>query len=96
MIVAFNKRVACTPFTSLSLEKEGKTFAHVKEKTTLFELKVVFETEDFDTVPGQSVWVRGDTKTLQWAKDVFEVQGKQFILVPREYIQLVTLPGETP
>lgn len=103
MILVPNKRVACEPFSSLAMEQQGKTFVHVKEKTSLFPLKVLFETS---WTHGQTpyhqddiVWVRGDTKVLQWAKDVFEVQGKKFILVPEEYIQLRScgsMPEEAP
>ena len=92
MMICPNKRVACEPFQSLALEKEGKSFVTVKEKTTLFPMKVVMstvsETGSEKYHVGDTVWVRGDTKVLQWAKDVFEINGQKFILVPEEIIQV--------
>lgn len=100
MMIVPNKRAACEPFSSLAMEQQGKNFVHVKEKTTLFPLKVVMNTVSEDGGvryhEGDTVWVRGDTKTLQWAKDVFEIAGKKFILVPEESIQVHLVGQEKP
>lgn len=92
MMIVPNRRAACEPFQSLSLEKEGRAFATVKEKTALLPLKVVMNTVSEDGREkyhvGDTVWVRGDVKTMAWVKEVFEIAGQKFILVPEECIQV--------
>lgn len=82
-----NRKVACTPFESLALETQGRAFKTVKEKNDLFILKVVFGNERYRR--GDTIYVRGDVKTLPWTREVFEVDGEKIVLVPEDYIQLV-------
>lgn len=90
-IVPKNK-VALSPFPTTSIEKENKGgFVVVKQKVSLTALRVVFgTTSDVISVPtGSIAYVRGDSVTLPWAKEVFEVAGHQFILAPIDAVQLV-------
>jgi len=82
-----NRKVACTPFESLAIETQGTAFKTVKQKTTLYRLKVLIGNERFSV--GSFVFVRGDVVTLPWTKEVFEQGGDRFILVPEDFIQLV-------
>jgi len=82
-----NNLVACTPFESTSIKvgvKSGVPF--IEQKKGLTQLKVVFEDDCEDFSPGDTVWVRGDAMAHPYAKEVFEVDGKQFILIPRNMI----------
>ncbi len=82
-----NNRVACTPFESLAIETTGGAFKTVKQKTSLLRTKVVMGNSDYPE--GVLVYLRGDVVTLPWTKEIFEVDGQKFILVPQEHIQLV-------
>ncbi len=86
----FKNLVACSPFPAQHMEKVIKGgFAMIDKKVQLQELKVVFNSADPDLEPGDSVWVRGDTVIQNWAKEVFTVDGKEFILVPASMLLLV-------
>lgn len=86
-----NRRLACTPFETLALETQGKTFKSVREKNDLFRLSVVFGNERYR--PGDVVYVRGDIKSLPFTREVFEIGGDKFILIPEDHIQLVRRQG---
>ena len=91
-----NGLVACTPFPARHIEKKvvgGMVL--IANKVDLQQLEVVFPAsgEGCDQfAPGVKVWVRGDLYTQQWAKDVYTVGNKTFILVPKTHIQLVEVP----
>ena len=85
-----NNRVAVKPFVTLQPETKGKTFVTVKQKTSLYSSEVVFGNEDYDK--GWTVYVRGDSNQTQWAKDKWEHEGVEFILIPASDILLVTKP----
>lgn len=82
-----NRKVACTPFETLALETQGKAFKSVREKNDLFRLTIVIGNERYRN--GDVVLVRGDIKTLPFTREVFEVGGLKFVLIPEDYIQLV-------
>lgn len=85
-----NKVVACTPFKTLSNEKVMKSgLALQDKKIRLQELTVVLPTEDGKLQPGMKVYLRGDGAVQHWAKDVFTLGDKEFILVPETAIQVV-------
>lgn len=85
-----NKLVACTPFKTLSNEKTMKAgLALQDKKVRLQELTVVLRNEDGRLQPGMRVYVRGDGAMQVWAKDVFTLDDKEFILVPETAIQVV-------
>lgn len=81
-VETMNKRVACTPFERTSIEVANtRGFAVVKQKQGLSQLEVVFESED-GFHPGNKVAVFGSSCAAAWAKEVFEIGGKKFVLVP--------------
>ncbi len=82
-----NRRVACTPFESLSIEAQGKTFKTVKEKNDLISLTVVYGNHNYS--PGTIIYVRGDVKTLPWTREIFDIGLHKVILVPEDCIQIV-------
>lgn len=89
MIRIPNKKIACTPFESLAIQKTGTNFITAKQKSELMETKVLFpDTEDVYEA-GQRVFIRGDAMTLPWTREVFEFQGTKFILVPMDAVQMV-------
>ena len=90
MISTMNKVVACTPFNKQHMETVVKGgFAMVDKKVQLQELKVVKHSAELNLVPGDGVWVRGDAIVQPWAKEVFTVEGDEFILVPANFILIV-------
>lgn len=93
-----NKKVAVEPFPVKGVEvKVSSGFGTVSQKTDLTGLKVIFPNEaadrpDLDRLvlnPGNTVYVRGEASAHQWAKEVFELHGKKFIMLPEEFILLV-------
>lgn len=85
-----NKVVACTAFPKQNVEKVIKGgIAMIDKKVNLQELTVVLAS-DSGFSPGQKVFVRGDAVVQNWVKEVFTVEGKEFILVPETAIMVVT------
>jgi len=85
-----NKVVACTVFPKQNIEKTIKGgIAMIDKKVNLQELTVVLDS-DSGFRPGQKVYVRGDQVVQNWVKEVFTVDGKEFILVPESVIMVVT------
>lgn len=89
-------KVALTPFPTLAVEKQNTSgFVTVKNKLSLVPLKVVFGNENSTGTtiyaPTHSTaFVRGDSVTQLWAKEIYEVDGIQFILAPVDAVQLVS------
>lgn len=84
-----NNTVAVEPFPTNQVEKEVRNgFALVKQKHALQPLKVVFGDNERYT-PGRVVWVRADQCIANWAKEVFEIDSKKFILLPKDQVVLV-------
>lgn len=86
-----NNLVACTPMKQQAISQVVKGgFALVDKKVQLEELKVVmsFSSKDAHYHEGDSVWVRADQSVQPYAKEVFTVDGKEFILVPQTAILL--------
>ncbi len=85
-----NKVVACSAFPKQNIEKVIKGgIAMIDKKVNLQELTVVLAS-DSGFYPGQKVFVRGDQVVQNWVKEVFTVDGKEFILVPESAIMVVT------
>lgn len=84
-----NRRVAVSP-PNFAVEKDIKHgVALAKQKFSLAETTVIFADVE-NTIPeGTKVYLRGDTMIQGWAKEVYELDGKKFIVVPFEYIVLV-------
>ena len=93
-ISSINKLVAIEPIVA-TVEKEVRHgVAIAKQKVSLLKSKVVFfcdtdERQDLEINPGDTVYLRGDVITMPWVKEVFEVNGKKFILAPLSSIVLV-------
>ncbi|NBT57434.1 hypothetical protein EBT16_01495 [bacterium] len=94
--LSVNENLAVEPFPTNQVEKEVKNgLAFVKQKSSLQPLKVVFS--DFSKTEyavGYTVYVRADQCVSTWAKDVFELNGKKFILVPKNQVILVEKDNE--
>jgi len=95
-ITSTQRRVAVTPFETKEIEKRTvKGFTTVGQKTTLTELKVVYDYEDEKKEArgigaGTTVWVRGELAKDERFSQRFEIEpGKPFILIPLESILLV-------
>ncbi len=89
-INTFRNVIACSPFPAQHMEKVIKGgFAMIDKKVQLQELTVVFRSSEPSMNAGDKVWVRGDTVIQPWAKEVFTVEGKDFILVPANMVLLV-------
>lgn len=106
-LVAANRSIATEPFPTNFIEVKSKSgFATAKQKGQLVALKVVYGNfvpyqaygashlaDRVPIQPGCTVYVRGEQYTQVWAKEVFELDGKQFILVPESTIVLVDSNG---
>lgn len=86
---SFGPRIAVEPFKNTSAEKKQigaiVTFA---QKVELAPLRVVFGNEKVGT--GALVHVPANLYTQKWAQQVFELEGRKFILLPESEIVLVT------
>ena len=89
-----NKQVAVTPFPTRSIEQtvlKGGLIG-VAQKVRLTELTVVLPTEDGKFRPGMRVFVRGDLAVQEFSANIHEIEGKTFILLDDNKIQLVIDP----
>lgn len=85
-----NKVVACTPFKTRALQKVVRAgMALIDKKVELEELTVQFPTEDGRLQPGMKVFIRGDNSVHPWTREVFTLEGIEFILVPESVILAV-------
>ncbi len=82
-----NKKIAVTPFETTDTTVVVKNMIpHLKQRTELTRLQVQFMSlgDDLETpryMPGDYVYVRGDLCKHQLAREIFEVEGKSFILI---------------
>lgn len=86
-----NNWVAVEPVAGNSAETERKggltVLAH---KVCVIPAKVVFSCHELDLIPGDTVYINGDSVSkADWAKKIYEVDGKSFILIPKEVVWLV-------
>ena len=87
-----NRLVACTPFEKRSVETVVNSgFATVKNKATLVPLTVIFGNDVYPH--GSVVYVKGDQINAPWVKEVFELRGQAFVLVPHDQVKLADMPG---
>lgn len=85
-LLILNKKVAVAP-PNLAVEKEVRHgVAIAKQKFSLLETTVVFADSEGFVPVGTKVFLRGDCIINGWAKEVFELEGKKFILVPIDQI----------
>lgn len=85
---AVNKKIAAEPFKPVTTtSKVVNGIAMLETKLTLIGLKVVF---GGDLAPeGSTIYVMADSANAKWAKEKYTVEGKEFVLVPEEYVLLV-------
>ena len=81
-MLTVNKFLACTPFEKNSIKTEVKHGVPlISQKQKLLQLTVVFDSDEgYHT--GDKIWVKGEVCTHQSSKEVLEINGKSFILVP--------------
>lgn len=85
-----NKYLGVTPFPKPTSEKVIRGgIAMIDKKVHLTELTVVVADSGEEYVVGQKVWVRGDLSIQPWAKEVFTIQEKEFVLLPVQHVLVV-------
>ena len=85
-MLTINKLIATTPFENTSIKTEVKGgVALISQKQKLTQLTVVFDSDE-GFHQGDKVWVKGECYAHAFAKEVFEIEGKQFILVPVNFV----------
>jgi hypothetical protein len=94
MIKSAKGKIAVTPFPDMSVKTSSQGTGSVKvaridNKITVVPLTVLFPSEDSRFFTGDVVFVKGNNYTLPWAKDVYEVDGRSFILIPDSVVELV-------
>ena len=95
-IVIPNKFVACKPFR-IKEDKKG-VFKSWELQNPLIELEVVFADKENEYVPGASVYIRPSVDPPTWLRDIFTLDNKEIILVPKEqivgykYVQMALQP----
>lgn len=90
---SFNGYLAVEPFPNKGLEtKTSNGFSTIKQKNTLVELKIIFGSEKFTY---GSVFVPGSISVTQYAREVYHVNGQDFILIPETEVRLHELPVST-
>ena len=83
-----NNELALTPFESTDVKaKNFGGFAVMAQRVQLSPLKVVYGNGEIKE--GQTVYVMGDACKHPFASQIFEVNGKQFILVPLSFVKMV-------
>lgn len=86
----YNKLVAVEPFPTKTIQRtvmKGGLIG-VAQKVELTGLKVVLESDCCRFRPGMTVWVRGDLAAQDFANNIQNINGKQFILLSDSYIQV--------
>ena len=87
----YNNEIAVEPFVNTALEgKNLGGFAVIAQRVELYPVKVVFGNERIPD--GSTVWVIGDATKHPFAKNIFEIKGKKFIMLPESFIKLVENP----
>ena len=94
-MMTVNNRIAVTPFetTSTKIDVKGGLVT-IKQRTELTRLVVVFAQDNEKYPPGYVIWVKGDSCKHQFAKEVFNLNGKDFILIPAETVVLAEPPTQ--
>lgn len=92
-ISSCNGFIATEPFPTREIRATVKSaFAVVEQRKNLTPLKVLFDSENVKA--GATIYVRGDDCKAPWAGNVMELDGMQFILVPKANVVLVQEPSE--
>lgn len=92
-----NNYVACKPFETLAIQKQGSNFITVKQKSSLYWTEVIYNVDhNFAVGPGTKVAVAGTDLTLPWSRTVYNNDGVEFILIPMTNVLLVHRPDDLP
>ena len=91
-VFTFGDRFACEPGEGHSVSQKlvGKMLV-IEQKSSLAELKVVFSPHMNERLPvAKSVLVYASSLvSMVWAKEVFEIDGKKVIFVPKDAVIMV-------
>jgi hypothetical protein len=90
-LVTVNKMVATEPFPTNSVKiQERKGFAGIEQKVGLTPLRLVATPKSERLpdwlAPGDIVWVKGDLCAAAFAKEVLELEGEKFVLIPDDRV----------
>ncbi len=87
-----NKKIAVTPFPTLDAKVSVKGgVARLNQKSELSKLTVVYS-DDSVYMAGDTVYVRSDLYTHQFAKETYELEaGKPFIVIDSSLVLLHAL-----
>ena len=93
-LVTWNHKVAVEPFEDMSVKTTARGGGVVKvgvveTKVTMTKLKVVFPSQDGKFWLGMEVMVKSSEFAQVYAKNVYEHDGKKFILLPESAIEAV-------
>jgi hypothetical protein len=98
MIYSAKGKVAVEPFPDMSVKTTAQgagsvKVARIETKVALVPLKVVWHSEDGRFFPTNTVYVKGSHFTQPWAKEVHEIDGEKFILIPDSVVEAVNNGG---
>jgi hypothetical protein len=88
-----NDCIACDVPVSKAVQMTQKRgFAVANQVVELLPIKVVYgnsgdNARRYPYMPGDTVWIRGDSMTLIWTKERYQLGDKKVILVPCSAIQ---------
>lgn len=86
--------VATEPFETTEVQVEMRSgFAWTAQANALTPLKAIFGAKGFDE-DLEVVYVKASDCKAPWAKNVYEANGKKFILVPKANVVLFTKQTE--
>jgi hypothetical protein len=86
-VIPYNDTIATEPFVDTGMTTVGDGgFKRPARESTLVSLKVVFGGDDGAI---ETVYVAKQDGAAPWAQKVFELDGKEFILVPLSAIKVV-------
>jgi hypothetical protein len=96
-MVTINNQVACAPI-STSIEHEKHTgFVVVKQKNQLIPTEVLFgPVGEAHYWRGSTVYLRGECINAPWAKVVYTIKDRSFILVPTSEVVLIDHSTASP
>ena len=89
MIEVYSRYVATETFPAQHITGSVKGgLALMDQKFTLTKLRVVFGSSELKLTDQDSVYVTSDQYAQVWAKKIYELGGKSFVLVPVDSIVL--------
>lgn len=99
--LSLNGRICCLPF-KVEDKVEGKVssgFAThstraklVSTQVVMFEVAAKNKHNNADAIvigPGDTVYLKSDSLNHAWSKEIYEINGKSVIFLPREFIVFI-------